>query len=162
MTVIAYRDGVMAADSLVGNNEGLIVGDIAKLARREDGSLAGCAGHAGDVAGFRDWFLAGSKGSWQAIDKDHGFAAIIVSPQGQVTLVDQNGRGYRVEAPFYARGVGAELACGAMAMGARADQAVEVACRYSVYCGGNVEVERLALPRPCSSQGQALVEVLSR
>jgi len=148
MTVIVYRDGVMAADSQVCNNEGLITGAVTKLARREDGSLLGLAGYAGDVTGFRDWFLAGGKDAWEAADKDHGFAAIVVSPNGRVSIFDQNGRSYPVEAPFYARGAGAEIAFGALAMGARADQAVEIACRFSVWCGGEVQVERLdALPR---------------
>jgi hypothetical protein len=143
MTVIVYRDGVMAADSQVVNNEGLITGAVVKLVRRADGWIAGLAGHAGDVEGFRQWFLAGEPDGWQAADKDHGFAALMISPEGMVRMFDEKGRGYTVEAPFYARGAGAEIAFGALAMGARADQAVEIACRFSVWCGGAVQIERL-------------------
>jgi hypothetical protein len=143
MTVIAYRDGLMAADSQVCNDEGMITGATVKLVRRSDGSIAGFAGHAGDISSFRDWFLAGGQPEqWQAVDKG-GFAAIVVGPDGTVTMFDERGRGYAVEALFYAKGAGAELAFGAMAAGLRADQAVELACKYSVWCGGEVQTARI-------------------
>jgi hypothetical protein len=143
MTVIAYRDGLLAADSRVCNNEGVITGSVVKLARREDGAIAGLCGHAGDVAMFRAWFLAGnprpwSHPTWEAKDKGQGFAALVIELDGTVQIVDEHGVAYPLEAEFYARGAGAELALGAMEMGARADQAVEVACRRSVWCGGEI------------------------
>jgi hypothetical protein len=77
-------------------------------------------------------------------DKENGFSALVVAGNGEVTIYDAEGGGYALEAEFYARGAGAELAIGAMAMGARADQAVEIACRYSVWCEGPVQQLYLA------------------
>jgi ATP-dependent HslUV protease subunit HslV len=138
MTVIAYRDGLLAADSLVTAGH-VVTGRIQKLWRFDDGRLLGGAGVAGDMRSFVAWALAGCKGHWECQDKENGFSALVVGAQGEVVMYDAEGRDYLLEAEFIARGAGAELAIGAMAMGARADQAVEVACRYSVWCGGPVQ-----------------------
>lgn len=37
-------------------------------------------------------------------------------------------------------GTGKELALGAMAAGADAKKAVEIACEYNLYCGGGIDV----------------------
>jgi hypothetical protein len=139
MTVIVYREPLMAADSQATNAEGIAMGTLPKLVRHPDGSLAGMAGHAGDCLAFREWFLGGRQGAWCATDKEHGFAAIVVDAEGEVLIFEPGGRGYPLQAPFFARGAGAELAIGAMAMGARADQAVAIACRFSVWCGGEIQ-----------------------
>jgi ATP-dependent HslUV protease subunit HslV len=142
MTIIAYRDGLLAADSLATAGH-VITGQVQKLWRFDDGRLLGGAGGAGDMRSFVAWALAGCEGHWECKDKENGFSALVVGARGEVVIYDVEGRDYLIEAEFIARGAGAELAIGAMAMGARADQAVEVACRYSVWCGGPVQTERL-------------------
>jgi ATP-dependent HslUV protease subunit HslV len=142
MTVIAYRDGLLAADSLATAGH-LITGRVQKIWRFEDGRLLGGAGCAGDLRSFVAWALGGCEGHWECRDKENGFSALVVAANGEVAIYDAEGREYVVQAEFYARGAGAELAIGAMAMGARADQAVEVACRFSVWCEGPVQTERL-------------------
>lgn len=144
MTVIAYRDGILATDSRATNDEGLMIGAIAKIWRRADGSLCAASGGAGDCQSFAGWFLAGDEAvPWEAKDHSKGFAGLVITPGGRVMIWNFDGRSYQIEAPFYARGYGAEIAIGAMAMGARADQAVEIACRWSVWCGGPVQVLQL-------------------
>jgi hypothetical protein len=155
MTIVAYREGVLATDSQATNHDGLISGSVRKIWVRMDGALCSAAGGTGDMGSFAAWFLADSKeqGRWRGRSKEHGFSGIIVEPDGQVTLYDIDGQPYRMDAPFYARGVGSELAIGAMAMGATAEQAVEIACRYSTYCGGPVQVERLPPACPDTRRG---------
>jgi ATP-dependent HslUV protease subunit HslV len=142
MTVIAYRDGLLAADSLATAGH-VITGRIQKIWRFDDGRLLGGAGGAGDMRSFVAWALGGCAGHWECQDKENGFSALVVRAEGEVVIYDAEGRDCLVEAEFIARGAGAELAIGAMAMGARADQAVEVACRYSVWCEGPVQTARL-------------------
>jgi ATP-dependent HslUV protease subunit HslV len=142
MTVVAYRDGVLAADSLATAGH-VKTGQVQKIWRFDDGRLVGGAGGAGDMSTFVAWLLGGGRGPWECRDKENGFSALVVAGNGEVAIYDAEGRGYALQAEFYARGAGAELALGAMAMGARADQAVEIACRYSVWCEG--PVQRLCL-----------------
>ena len=144
MTVVTYRDGVLSADSLATAGH-VITGQIAKIWRLDNGRLVGGAGGAGEMQSFVAWIRGGGQGQWECKDKENGFSALVVDTSGEVTIYDAEGRGYPLEADFIARGAGAELAMGAMAMGANAEQAVEIACRYSVWCGGPIQTERLSL-----------------
>jgi hypothetical protein len=138
MTVVVYRDGVLAADSLATAGH-VKTGRVQKVWRFADGRLVGGAGSAGDMRSFVAWVLGGCEGRWECQDKENGFSALVVAANGAITIYDAEGRDYAIEAEFYARGAGAELAMGAMAMGARADQAVEIACHYSVWCEGPIQ-----------------------
>ena len=63
MTIVVFRDGIMAADSLATNHHNVRVRKIRKLARRDsDGALAGVAGFAGDCTDFLAWFLRNKEG----------------------------------------------------------------------------------------------------
>jgi ATP-dependent protease HslVU (ClpYQ) peptidase subunit len=145
MTIICYRDGVMAADSLACTDSGIRTGQIKKIVRNAAGALAGMAGSAGDCASFAEWFDGNAvcRDPWESKDKDSGFCAIVVYRDGRVQMVEAHGRAYTVEAPFYARGCAGPVAMGAMAAGASAAAAAEICIRLNLYCGGPVQIERL-------------------
>lgn len=147
MTTFAYRDGVLAADSAACTNTGLRSGSVRKLFRGPRNTMVATAGGAGDCVAFERWFTGGQDGAWEAKDKDAGFAALVVDGDGDVLCYGADGNAYRVDAPFFARGSGGELAMGAMAMGASAEEAIEIACRYDVWSGGPVQVERVPRAR---------------
>lgn len=46
---------------------------------------------------------------------------------------------FEIEEPFYAFGSGMDIAIGALAMGANAIKAVEIASRYSSHCGNGID-----------------------
>lgn len=144
MTIIVYRDGILAADSLVSWGP-LRVATTQKIIRRGDGALAGGAGAAGDIASFLAWFFEGGKldGGWSAANPDEGFAGIVIEADGRVWQYGRDGRPFGTEAPFYALGCAAPVALGALAMGASAKQAVKVCIDLEAYCGGPVQVLRL-------------------
>lgn len=72
------------------------------------------------------------------------FGAIIVHADGSVLHMDAKGRIMPgIEAPFHMQGACEEMLCGAMAQGATAQEAVEIAIRWSMYAGGKVQVESL-------------------
>jgi ATP-dependent protease HslVU (ClpYQ) peptidase subunit len=150
VTCIAYRDGVLAADSQATAQDGLVTGRVTKIWRLPDGGLCGGAGAAGDMMSFLAWAGGDRAATWHGKDTESGFSGVMISPQGEVSLYDIEGRAYALDAAFYARGVGAELAIGAMAMGATAEQAVEVACRFSVWCGGPIHTLRLVRASTCA------------
>lgn len=61
-----------------------------------------------------------------------GFIGIAVSNQGVFSLDPD--LVCKIETPFYAIGAGGQLALGALANGASAVEAVEIACRFHAHC----------------------------
>jgi hypothetical protein len=151
MTAIAYRDGVMAADSLTGG-EHIRRGTDHKIARSSAGTIAGAAGYAGMCSEFRRWVQTGRIDEWieggfpeplPIKAERNGFGAIVVTAAGRVICVDYEGRAIEIDAPFYVEGSAEEILLGAMAAGAGAEDAVRIAIQYDRGCGGPVQVERL-------------------
>jgi len=144
MTIVVFRDGVMAADSLATNHHNARVGKIRKLARRDsDGALAGVAGFAGDCTDFLAWFLRNKEAqSWKGADEENGFSGLVAFPDGRVVGCDVSGRFYGIDAPFHARGSAQAMAMGALAMGASAEEAVKACIDFDIHCGGPVQRER--------------------
>lgn len=143
MTIICYRDGVMAADSAVylGN---VRVGSFQKIARCDDGALAAAIGTTSICARFNVWFLTGRQRPFDPKDDDKDFSAIIVHPDGHVQRMDHQGDEFSIEAPFFAIGFSQDFALGAMAAGSSAEDAVRLCLKWHDGCGGDVQVERLA------------------
>ncbi len=142
MTVIAYRDGVLAADSGVyTSGSALFAGTRTKVVKCPDGALCGATGISGDCADFTAWCAAGRFGSFAKLDD--GFLGVLIQPDGEVRFYNDRAQWYGVEAPFVAIGIGDAVATGAMHMGATAIQAVEAAITWSVWCGGPVQSVRL-------------------
>src|SRR3712207_6127530 len=73
MTVIAYRDGILAADSLP-ETDGLVVPGPPKLARHGEAWVA-AAGVLGDCAAFERWVAEGCPE--EAPELDDGFEALV-------------------------------------------------------------------------------------
>ena len=129
MTTVVYRDGVLAADTLVVAN-GIVVGQKSKLFRVGSHSAIGFAG---DIK-YMNKFLESTPE-----DEFTGeFGAIRVVGK-KVTTYSGDNNPEEVDAPFHAIGSGWEIAMGAMAMGATAEEAVRVAMQYDVNTGGEVE-----------------------
>lgn len=146
MSVVCYRDGVMASDSGIFIGD-VLIGNVKKIIKTDDGFLAGACGNAEDSSLFLD---VASEG----MDDDMVFSeeckfislnALYVNPKGEVFSVGNKGYPFKVDAPFYAEGAGAEIALGAMAAGASAEEAVEIAIKYSIWCTGPVKTIKLGV-----------------
>jgi ATP-dependent protease HslVU (ClpYQ) peptidase subunit len=148
MTTIAYRDGVMAADTQVTEGN-MVFAQATKLRRLADGTLIGMAGdmmpcakllRAIDGKGFEDIepIAKDCKGAW----------ALVVNPERRVFMLQGGKAGGLAElhGDFFVEGSGAPYALGAMAAGAGAKQAVEIAARFDVNTGLPVVVENLGVP----------------
>ena len=57
MTIIAYRDGVMAGDALVSTREGQRIGYREKVLKNRLGALWGASGCESQIKVCEDWFL---------------------------------------------------------------------------------------------------------
>jgi hypothetical protein len=146
VTVIAYRDGVMAGDRC-WSDEQLVVSSACKL-RRLSGKLYGGAGDSDDRA-LVDLLTPVQVPSElptraQLVALNVDALALLVFPPGFMStanrvFVIEAGKPedcgvYEVRMPFTAIGSGREVAMGAMAAGADAKRAAEIACELVTSC----------------------------
>jgi hypothetical protein len=127
MTTIAYRAGIMAADTAVFDR-GCYCGQATKIFRTIDGRLGGVTGCMGDSTAFRDWFTAGADGEPPEF-KDEESEGVIAYPDGRVEWIGHGRKRYAFEnAEFHALGSGFRIAMGALHAGMDAVRAIEIAC----------------------------------
>lgn len=142
MTTVAYRAGVIAADRQC---DGWM--QVNKLFRLKDGSVLSGAGYFDDLAEVASWLASGAKEANKPVLPDGP------DDNGDFLLVLPNGKAYWLTSPwlrrveivdeFVAFGSGANVALGAMAAGASARRAVEIACRFDESTGKGVTVMRV-------------------
>ena len=143
MTTIVIRDGVLAADRLVTKND-VSIGQAGKIreVRNPDGDLLGwfaCCGWPTDSLVAVKWLskwpdLADAPKRFQDCDAS-GFFLL---RSGEVWTLSGS-EPFQTEAEFHACGSGWEVAMGALAMGASAERAVEIASDYDQGTGGGVD-----------------------
>lgn len=136
MTTIAYRNGILAADSRETTSDesaGDYAGKCVKLLRLKllPPTIVALQGDSGAGMAWLDWYGKGQT--------DEALAAHIRATQADFTAVVLSKAGLwvwdswlipqRVTTKFYAVGSGTKAALGALHMGASAVQAVKVACK---------------------------------
>ena len=152
MTTIAYRNGVMAADSRVTMDSeagGSPVFDCEKLYRKtiRDGRakrqvIIGLAGESEPGLIFLDWYGSKTPAPQVLIDGQADFTALLLTSDG-LFEVGMYCRPERVLNKFYAVGSGAKAAMGAMYAGCTAKRAVEIACLVDPYTAPPIRTMRL-------------------
>jgi len=144
MTTIAYRDGILASDSLCTCN-GVVVGEYEKIVDLHGFLLGGCGGIA-EVCRFFEWFEEHHHGDKPLpvpdtlkVKPEDGYTIIYVhKATGQTWQLDDGAHPHKLTAPFMAIGSGRQIALGAMEMGASAEQAVLAARVHDIYTGGEI------------------------
>lgn len=142
MTTIAYRDGIMAADS--GSHYGDIRQNWArKIAQGPDGTLYGTSGDAAQCDGFLRWVLDGCEGDQPVPDainegKDSSFIILVVPVTGRIRLITARGE-ETYEAPYFAIGYDAGVAYGAMFAGKDAITAIDACIEHGTGSSGRVQ-----------------------
>lgn len=153
MTTIAYRNGVIAADSrttLETEGGGARMFLCEKLFRKQvvlkgvaQEVIIATAGESSPGMVFVDWFGSRKK---PPIDDfltgEADFTCLVLQHDG-LWEYDAWCRGVKILDEFYAIGSGAKAALGALHMGAGARKAVELACRIDHYSGLPVVAMRL-------------------
>ncbi len=134
MTTIAFRAGIIAADSL-GWTDDIACGTIEKIGRFADGAVWGICGVYYHMDPISRW-VACPLGDPPETDEHTTF--IVVLTNGVVMFWEKKGW-LKPKAPFYAWGSGSHLALGAMMMGATAAQAVQVAADLDAFTGGEIK-----------------------
>lgn|SRR5574340_158017 len=145
MSVVAWDGRTVAADRQGTMGEALIVTGT-KMRRAKDGNILAVTGtlDLGNI--LMDWYEDGENPEeWPLeLQKDENYASdlLLFTLDGAYSF----GRlGYRmkVEDNFAAWGCGAAFAIGAMAAGAKAADAVEIACTYNPFCGNGIDIMRI-------------------
>lgn len=155
MTTIAYRDGIMAADSRICQGSA-ILGDVKKCWAHE-GKIYAVSGTFPKLLAVQQYIESGGRDGAEALpitDGDDGSEACVIMAETSgifiyEAVLRRPGGGVSVswaplDAPFHAVGSGAAYAIGAMAQGATAEEAVAIACRFDIYSGGRIRTLRLA------------------
>lgn len=144
MTTIVYRDGVMAADTLVTDAGSVRRGTARKIFRTANGALVGVAGASGLTSRFVQWIENGEpEAALPRMPDGQQMSALVAYSDGSVAVFNETLLRQKVVAPFEAVGSGNEIALGALAMGARAEEAVLVACQFDVWSAEPVDSLRL-------------------
>ncbi len=143
MTTIAYRDGILASDSL-GTANGLRDSILCTKIFRIGPCLVAGAGSAAKILKFVDWVKNGLDPETLPFTHEDDANGMLVTPAGKIIMWSEQGP-WPVESPFYALGSGYQIAMGAMEMGATAAEAVEAAIKWDTGSGGPVRT--LAITR---------------
>lgn len=156
MTIIVYRDGVMAADSVGWTaNNSVKVPAPGKIRRLSDGGLIGAAGETSDIIQFHEWMAADRpRDTRPEFGKDDGFCALWVKPDGALSACTWKLVFFPIATSFFAIGGPAEFVMGALYSGASAEDAARLAIEFTDSAGGPVQIERLAGIIPVASYGQ--------
>lgn len=153
MTVIAFRDGIMASDTqLVPSGHG-----VCKLARLPDGSVAGGAGLWAKVWAGLSYLADGGSLDGKGEKPDvEGAEFLIARPDGSVWIIEEQFPAYPVLTARTAIGSGEDFARMAMEFGLSAADAVAKTIAMSPMCGGavqTIEIQKVpALPGPATKK----------
>ncbi len=143
MTTIAIRNGVMAADTMI-SDANLVRGFTSKIFRTAGGHLLAVCGHASMSLPFAAWIERGAPDDdLPRFPEGADFAAIVAYADGRVAVFSEKFLPQFLTAEFHTMGSGGEVALGAMAMGASAEEAVRVACRFDPWSREPIQVEML-------------------
>lgn len=87
------------------------------------------------------WYESGADiDKWPKFQSGDDWTRLIVASANEVIVFERQPVGQLLEEPFMAWGSGRDYAMGAMAMGASAGQAVEVASRFDINTGLGVDL----------------------
>jgi hypothetical protein len=144
VTTVAYRNGVLAADTQLTCSDGskLLAHKIQRLV---DGSHYACAGDTTAILRVQRWMQRGMPSRPRPrIGKDLSIDLLLVKPDGTAWLLNEAFDFEPVENEFIAIGSGAAYAMGAMACGRTAVQSVKVAARFDVSTSAPIDIVQLA------------------
>jgi hypothetical protein len=147
MTIVCIKDNIVAADSSTFQERIKHRCVEKKIVRSPDGALGAAGGPSGLTRLFRQTF-SNSEAAYRqrtqhaVADKDSGFEAVWLEPNGEIWRMYWDGKPYLVRSPA-ALGAPFEMAIGAMFAGASAEEAVRICVENHDSAGGDVQVETL-------------------
>jgi ATP-dependent protease HslVU (ClpYQ) peptidase subunit len=143
MTVIACKDGIMAADSKTWCGS-VATAQCVKIHRLLNGGLFAGAGWTAAIQQAEQWLNddAVAEKKPPPAEKDD-LNGIFLDRDGLLWWVSHRFDVYRCHGEIAAAGAHSEFLYGAMFSGLSAEEAVRLAIEHCAYAGGKVQVERL-------------------
>lgn len=136
MTIVCWDGRTLAADKQ--SSDAGLIRIVTKIRRGRGGALIGCAGDHATALALFSWWEAGAAPA-DFPDKDHKADLLVIQPNCLVTVYEGGCGPCLFEDQQYAFGHGRDFATAAMALGKSAREAVELTCRFDIYCGGGVD-----------------------
>ena len=137
VTIIAYKAGVMAADTqLSGGNSKC---QAQKLVRLPDGGVAGGCGVWGNAYAGLKFLADGGKEDDDVKPEIDGSTILIAKPDGSLWLLEGRFPAYPILDKTMAIGCGADAAIMAMALGKSALESVGLVTHQDIMCGEPVQ-----------------------
>lgn len=142
MTTIVYRNGTLAADRRAYSGDKKLIGTKTKIHRLEDGTLWGASSsNVGADALLKRWVEGGCEPVESGDLKPESFELIVIRPDGDVFYANGNlDLTGPLTADYVAIGSGDHFALGALAMGASAEGAVQIATDLDIWSGGGIDI----------------------
>lgn len=142
MTTIAYRDGVLAADSGVWHGDAVNMW-ARKVVKGYDGVLYGLTGNAAEAGAYIAWVsngYAGDEPKARPLDKDDASSFVVVIAEAGQPIKIKTAYGIETyDAPYISIGGGAQACYGAMFAGANAETAIQAAIEHGSGAIGNAQ-----------------------
>jgi hypothetical protein len=147
MTVIAYKDGVMAADTMVSSHNSQ--NRAQKIVRLPDGGVAGGCGLWTHTYATLKYLADGGDPSGEKVAdlpsvKDS--AVLIAKPDGSLWVLEEEFPAYPLLDKVASIGCGSDAALMAMTLGLSAVEAVAKVTRQDVLCGDPVQSMEVEQP----------------
>jgi ATP-dependent protease HslVU (ClpYQ) peptidase subunit len=138
MTTVAYRDGILVADSQLTIGSMRVPGTVSKIGKTKAGILYGGAGSLADLGNFFDWVQDPDDEA-----PDGEYHGLIILPTGKVIEVEGGAILPTIQQPFRAIGSGAPYAIAAMLAGATAQEAVRIGIKLDIHSSGPIRTMKL-------------------
>lgn len=136
MTTIAYKDGIMAADTQVSGSSTKFA-SIVKIAKTPSGSLVGAAGHCTWINKLITWASSSDDDATPPLPEIGHGSGFLIRPDRTIVGIEETGT-FECASPYYATGSGEKFAMGVMAFGGSAEDAVRVSINLDLATGGEV------------------------
>lgn len=138
MTVIAWDGKILAADRRADVNG--TASSVIKIRRLLSGNVVAFTGNLGSGLLLCDWYERGArKEEWPSFQSTNDWSRLIVASKDGLVFYEGQRCPIKILDPFTAFGTGRDVALGALAMGANAIKAVEIACQYQSDCGNGCD-----------------------
>ncbi len=139
MSIIAYDGKIIAADRQATLNETRVT--CHKLVQLADGAVVGWTGSQDQGLVLLQWYKDGAdKTTFPKFMSDKGnHTRLIIAKDGVVSTYETEAIPLTFLDSFGAYGSGRDIAIGALAMGATAVQAVEIASQFDINCGMGID-----------------------
>ena len=135
MTTIVFRDGWVAYDTQAVRSGTVMPESLDKAWRIAGGGVAALCGEFNGSDDLKAWLDDGK--AWEQPKIPENTILIVFMPDG--AIVEHTSSGKAATKPlhgYYAWGSGQDAALGALAMGAKAHRAVEIAMMFDLGTGG--------------------------